>query len=113
MQIQKNAVLKYNLGIMKFSDKLKKLRQEHNLTQNQLADRLGVSLSVIALIESDKRTKFHKQWYKYYPLTLCVVAAAVFVVYYMYYVDQQLIMMIAYPILIFFCLCEFWRYLSK
>lgn len=55
MQIQKNTVLKYNLGIMKFSDKLKKLRQEHNLTQNQLADRLGVSLSVIALIESDKR----------------------------------------------------------
>ena len=59
------------------------------------------------------RTKFHKQWYKYYPLTLCVVAAAVFVVYYIYYVDQQLIMMIAYPILIFFCLCEFWRHLSK
>ena len=58
-------------------------------------------------------TKFNKQWYKYYPLTLCVVAVVVLVVYYIYYVDRQYIMMIAYPILIFFCLCEFWRYLSK
>lgn len=55
MQLQKMFFLKYNANTMDFSEKLKKLRHEHGLTQNELADKLGVSLSVIALIESDKR----------------------------------------------------------
>lgn len=37
------------------SDKLKKIRKNHKLTQQKLADRLGVSTSVIADVESGKR----------------------------------------------------------
>ena len=35
--------------------RLKELRKERNLTQQQLADRLNVSRSVVAMIESDKQ----------------------------------------------------------
>lgn len=40
---------------MTFAEKLKKLRTQHNLTQIALADRAGVSYSIIGMIESGAR----------------------------------------------------------
>ena len=40
---------------MNLGEKLKQLRLEKNLTQKQLADRLGVAISAISSYESDTR----------------------------------------------------------
>lgn len=40
---------------MRFSDKLKKLRAEHNLSQVAFANKLGVSKSLVAYWEVNKR----------------------------------------------------------
>ena len=40
---------------MKFSDKLKQCRKEHNLTQAELAELLSVSQSTVGNWESDRR----------------------------------------------------------
>ena len=38
-----------------FSDELRKLRKEHKLTQQQLADKLGLSKSCISMYENGNR----------------------------------------------------------
>ncbi len=38
------------------SDKIKALRKEHNMTQNDLAQRLNVAQGSVAMWETDKRT---------------------------------------------------------
>ena len=43
---------------MNLGEKLKQLRLEKNLTQKQLADRLGVAISAISSYESDTRPTF-------------------------------------------------------
>ena len=43
---------------------LKVFRVTHNLTQQQLADKLGVSVSTYNLIESGKRRGSQKFWLK-------------------------------------------------
>lgn len=40
---------------MSFAEKLKQLRNEHNLTQIALANRVGVSYAIIGMIESGAR----------------------------------------------------------
>ncbi len=40
----------------KFSNNIKKLRLDHNLTQNELALKLGVSKSTISMYENGNRT---------------------------------------------------------
>lgn len=41
---------------MTFGDNLKRLRQENNLTQEQLAKKLGISKSSISFYEHSKKT---------------------------------------------------------
>ena len=43
---------------MNLGEKLKQLRLEKNLTQKQLADRLGVAISAISSYESDTLIKY-------------------------------------------------------
>ena len=43
-----------NLEVAGMKNKLKVLRAMHNLTQEQLADRIGVSRQTVIAIESDK-----------------------------------------------------------
>lgn len=43
------------INILNLGEKLKQLRLEKNLTQKQLADRLGVAISAISSYESDTR----------------------------------------------------------
>lgn len=40
---------------MKFGEKLKEMRKANNLTQQQLADRLGVAKSVVSYYENGER----------------------------------------------------------
>ena len=49
----------------KFSENLKKIRKDHNLSQEQLADELGVSQQVISknLVSAKKKLKkYLKKW---------------------------------------------------
>lgn len=43
-----------NLGVAAMKNKLKVFRAMHNLTQEQLADKIGVSRQTVIAIESDK-----------------------------------------------------------
>lgn len=55
----KNRIVSQSLGLvnvkMQLCDILKELRSEKNLSQNQLAQRIGVNKSTIALYESGER----------------------------------------------------------
>lgn len=41
---------------MAFGDNLKRLRQEHNLTQEELAEKVGISKSSVSYYEHSKKT---------------------------------------------------------
>ena len=41
---------------MTLGEKIQKLRQERNLTQKELADKLGITTGIIAVWESDETT---------------------------------------------------------
>ncbi len=43
-----------SMGVAAMKNKLKVLRAMHNLTQEQLADKIGVSRQTVIAIESDK-----------------------------------------------------------
>ena len=78
-QIQKHGGTKMYYDLVESGKRIKALRKEHGLTQEQLAEQLGVAANTIARIETGNRGKLHRIIESEKPLKFLIILVEKFI----------------------------------